>query len=441
MEKTMGAKPQQTQPPVFRQLLGRTDFRLLWLSQATGRLGDQIYLVALPWLVLQLTGDVLTMSVVLATASLPRALFMLVGGALADRLSSHTVMRGSYVLRRALVGLLAGLVLTGWIQLWMLYVIAFAFGLVDAFFYPALNSIVPHLVEPAQLKVGNAFIQGTGQLSLFAGPVIAGTAIALLTNGSVHSLFGIGWVFGLDALAFLVSGWMLWRMSNPASKTTSQTGEGAVGVWSSIRQGLVYVCNDATVRTFFFITAAVTMLINGPFSVGVPVLADTRLPEGAAAFGIIVSAFGGGSLIGTALSAILPKAPPQWFGVVLLGVSSVLGIGLTLLGLAVSTPVAAVIAFVMGIANGYVVIEFITWLQTRTPPALLGRMMSLLMFAMVGLNPISAALAGLVIQQGTTLLFVTAGVALCAIILVSLFSPAVRPTTSDGTVRVAPKCV
>lgn len=72
---------QQTHRPSYLHMLGQRDFRLLWISQGVGRLGDQFYLIALPWLVLKLTGDALAMSLVLATASIPRALFMLVGGA------------------------------------------------------------------------------------------------------------------------------------------------------------------------------------------------------------------------------------------------------------------------------------------------------------------------------------------------------------------------
>ncbi len=421
----------------FLRMLGLRDFRLLWISQAVGRLGDQFYLVALPWLVLKLTGDPLVMSLVLASASIPRALFMLVGGALTDRFSSRQVMLISYLLRLTIVGLLAGLVLTGSVALWMLYVFAFLFGLVDAFFYPALNSSVPQLVDQGQLQMGNALLQGAGQLSLFIGPILAGALIANLDGTRsidtrmVSDLFGIGLVFTLNALTFLFSALTMWQMPIRSPKESDYSKSNDSNVWLSIRKGLVYVRNDATLLTFFVVTAAITFLINGPFSIGVPVLADTRFSEGAAAFGIIMSAMGGGSLVGTVFAGVLPKPAPKWFGIVLLVVSSGLGIGLALLGIVSSTSLAAIVSFLMGIANGYVVIQFITWLQNRTPPDLLGRMMSLLMFALVGLNPISATLAGMLIKLNTTLLFVGAGGALVVIVLISLFNPAIRNMGSE----------
>lgn len=413
-------------------LLSIRDFRQLWSSQAIGRLGDQFYLVALPWLVLKLTNDPLAMSLVLATASVPRAMFMLVGGALTDRFSPRQVMLSSFVLRTAIVGVLAGLILTGNITLWMLYTIAFLFGLVDAFYYPALNSSVPQLLKQEQLQAGNALIQGAGQLSLFVGPALAGGLIAFLNGKSLpgkegaSDFLGVGLVFVLNTLAFLVSAFMISQMRREVSKGSARSETSDSNIWLSIRSGLDYVHRDAAMFAFFIVTAAITFLINGPYSVGIPVLANTRLPEGAAAFGIIMSAFGGGSLIGTVIAGTFPKPSPQRFGPVLLSVSSGLGFGLALIGLISSTGLAAMVSFLMGIANGYVVIMFITWLQRRAPSELLGRMMSLLMFALVGLNPISAALAGILVKLSTTFLLVGAGSALVMVVVVSLFNPAIR---------------
>jgi len=155
-----------TPRPALLELLRVRDFRLLWIGQGIARLGDQFYFTALPWLVLQLTGDAFAMGMVLAVGSIPRTLFMLVGGAPTDRFSSRTVMLVSDILRLGLVSLLTGFVLTGSIELWMLYMFALSFGEVDAFFYPALNAMVPQLVHKEELQAGNALVQGTGQLAL-----------------------------------------------------------------------------------------------------------------------------------------------------------------------------------------------------------------------------------------------------------------------------------
>jgi len=142
------------------------NFRLLWIGEGISLLGDQFYLIALPWLVLSLTGNTLAVGTILAMAGIPRALFMLVGGALTDRFTPRRLMINSNLARMALTGLLAVLVLTNLIQLWMLYALALLFGLANAFFFPTQTSNVPQLVSKDQSQQGNAMIQGTVTLSV-----------------------------------------------------------------------------------------------------------------------------------------------------------------------------------------------------------------------------------------------------------------------------------
>lgn len=118
------------------------NFRMLWIGEGISLLGDQFYMIALPWLVLTLIGNTLAVGTVFATAGIPRSLFMLVGGALTDRFTPRKLMMNSNVARMVLTGLLAALVATSLIQLWMLYVLVLLFGLADAFFFPAQTSIV-----------------------------------------------------------------------------------------------------------------------------------------------------------------------------------------------------------------------------------------------------------------------------------------------------------
>ena len=314
-----------------RGLFGIRNFRLLWFGETISLLGDQFYLIALPWLVLKLTGDAFAMGTVLALGGIPRALFMLVGGAVTDRFSPRNVMLVSNVLRLILTALLTVLVLAGQIQLWMIYVFALAFGLADAFFFPAQSAIVPRIVNKDQLEGANALTQGTAQLSLFAGPVLAGVMIALLGGGStsvdgVPEVRGIAYAFLFDALTFVISAFTLWLMRTDQPSESDADTKDAGGVISAIRAGLLYVWNDVPLRIFFLLIAISNLLIMGPFIVGIPVLADTRLPEGAAAFGIIMSAFGGGSLLGIVLAGTLPRPPAKRMGVILGVIWSTLGV-------------------------------------------------------------------------------------------------------------------
>jgi MFS family permease len=210
---------------------------MLWIGEGISLLGDQFYMIALPWLVLTLTGNALAVGTVFATAGIPRALFMLVGGALTDRFTPRRLMMNSNIARMVLTGLLAALVVTNLIQLWMLYVLALLFGLADAFFFPAQTSIVPQLVGKAQLQQGNAIIQGTAQLSLLIGPLLAGVTISLLDRGAAHSASGIAMAFALDSLSFIASVTMLGLMR--IENANSHVEKAESGILASIREGLL----------------------------------------------------------------------------------------------------------------------------------------------------------------------------------------------------------
>ncbi|CAG0951543.1 partial Multidrug efflux pump Tap, partial [Anaerolineae bacterium] len=320
-------------------VLRNRNFRLLWIGEGISLLGDQFYLIALPWLVLSLTGDALAVGTVLATAGIPRALFMLVGGALTDRFTPRKLMINSNLGRMALTGLLAALVATNLIQLWMLYVLALFFGLADAFFFPAQTSIVPKLVNRNQLQAGNAMVQGTAHLSIFVGPMLAGLLISWLDGGATRSTFGIALAIAIDSLSFLasVAALSLIKIENAGERAGKANG----GVLASIREGLFYVWNDPTLRMVFPITLGLNILINGPVAVGIPVVARTRFPEGAAAFGLILSLFGGGALLGTSLAGVLPKPSKKLLGTVVLSVISMMGIGLAVIGISPTMYIAA----------------------------------------------------------------------------------------------------
>jgi MFS family permease len=412
-----------------KSLLHNRNFMLLWGGEAISLLGDQFHMIALPWLVLQMTGDHLLMGTVLALAAVPRALFMLIGGAMTDRFSPRTVMLASNLSRFILVTLLAALVLGGTVQLWMLYVLALAFGLADAFYLPAQGSFVPQLVREKQLSSANAMVQGIAQISLFVGPVLAGFLIALFGGGGQtgaegETLFGIGLAFFVDALTFVVSAITLWMIRVPQKNQAAEAPE--VKVFSAITEGLGYVWRDETLRYFFLVVAAVATIVNSLIAVGVPVLADNRFSEGAAAFGIIISAYGAGSLVGILLAGVLPKPPDGHFGSVLLAVTAGAGLGLVVLGLAGTTWTAAAITLLMGTSLGYVVIQFTTWLQMRTPEEMMGRMMSILMFAAQGLAPVGTALAGALIGLNLSWVFLGAGLLLLGVVSLAMTNRTVR---------------
>jgi MFS family permease len=402
-----------TQNPMAR-VMSLRDFRLLFAGTTTSLLGDQFALIATPWLVLQLTGDPLALGIVLALEGFPRALFMLLGGAVTDRLSPRKVMLVSDFIRLALTGLMALAIFTGSVQMWMVYAFALGFGLVAGFAVPAGNSIVPMLVAEEDLQAGNSIIMGSSQLIQFVGPTIAGI---LIGNYSTSSL-GIGLAFTVDALSFAVSAVCLWVMRGDRNLEAAN-GNQKESVWASILVGVKYLWNDQPLRMLFLILAAVNFFFTGPLLVGIPVLADQYLSEGAVAFGLLMSAFAGGSLVGILLAGILPRPKGKAMGAFLILLLVSFGVSLGFFGFIRSTWLDFALMLLLGAGNGYVAILMFTWMQTNTPKDMLGRMMSMVMLAGNGLVPISQAISGAVIKWNLEALFVSAG---ALVVLVALWA-------------------
>jgi hypothetical protein len=407
---------------VARSPFGVRDFRLLWLGEAVSVLGDQFANIALPWLALVLTGSSLALGGVLALMAVPRAALMLVGGVWVDRLSPRRVMLGSNVVRLAAVTTVGLVVLADAAEPWMLYAFALVYGVADAFFFPAQTSIVPELVAPDQLQRANAIVQGTAQASVLIGPALAGVVIAALgSTAGQASTTGIAIALLVDGVSFIASLATLWFIT-----ARQQVTDAPAPMVEAIREAFGFLAGSSGLRTIVLLSLVANFLIVGPYEVGMPVLAYAKLPEGAAAFGILMSAFGAGSLIGYVAGAMLPAPRPERFAIAVIGSISIAGVGLAVLAPVHSTILAALVTGLAGLALGYGNLLGMTWSQSRVPPELMGRVMSLLMLGSMGLVPVSELIAGAAIQVSLEGMLVVAGVAMAALAFGSLLSSSVR---------------
>ncbi|MCZ6619292.1 MAG: MFS transporter, partial [Gammaproteobacteria bacterium] len=241
---------------------------MFWVATAVSLTGDQLTFIALPWLVLKLTGDPLVMGMVIAVAAVPRALFMLVGGAVTDKYSPRIVMILSNFVRMLLIALLAFLTFNQQIEIWMVFAIGFAFGLADAFMFPAAGAFPPRLLETDRLAAGNSLIQGTAQLTLVIGPMIAALLIAWfgVNKIGIADVAALAPVFALDALSFIVPIAALSAIRERFPPALVVAGK----IWDSLVEGLRYTWNDMPLRTFALLLGVLTLVFRGPFVVGIP---------------------------------------------------------------------------------------------------------------------------------------------------------------------------
>lgn len=167
-----------------RVLHDRT-FRMVEGGEIVSVLGDYAYQVAFAWLVLSVTGSAVTLAVVMICNVVPNGLLILVGGAITDRWSARHVMFCSHLSRGLLVSGLCAVTLTGTVRIWHFYVMAAAFGLADAFFWPASGSILPLLVDAGDLPAANAVVVAGEQVAMFAGPLLGGAVMTAFSPSAV----------------------------------------------------------------------------------------------------------------------------------------------------------------------------------------------------------------------------------------------------------------
>src|SRR5262245_10192161 len=170
--------------------LREPNFRKLWIGSAISLFGDQFYLVALPWVVLQLTGSAVAMGTILMSASIPRLALMLLGGAMTDRFSPRKIYMGTATARTVFVAAIGFLLWFHQLHIWELYVLGFGFGVADAFSLPAASTLLPSLVKREQMVAATSVFQTTAQLTTIVGPTPAALVIKTL---------GTAWAFFLDA--------------------------------------------------------------------------------------------------------------------------------------------------------------------------------------------------------------------------------------------------
>jgi MFS family permease len=417
----------------LKAAVSNRNFRLLWIGGSISVLGSQFSLIALPWLVLQLS-DPQTLGLALALAGLSRAVFMLIGGAVSDRISPRKILLVCDWLNFALSGLIAALVVTQSIQIWMIYVFSLATGLLSGFVIPAANSMTPRILPEKDLQAGNSLNMGTQQLMGFVGPALAG----IIIGSYAQSIMGVALAFGFDAITFAVSAVML-SFIRGIDRLPAAHGEQPAdqGIWTSIVIAARYVVGQEQLRLLFGVILLVNFLFTGPLLVGIPILADERLAEGAAAFGLLMAGYAGGNLIGYILAGVLPKVTGSMFSLVTVALVASLGIALAAFGWIESTWLDFALMLGLGVENGYISLVIFTRIQQSTPREMLGRVMSMMMLSSMGLVPLSQAISGALGAWNLTALFTLAGGLLVVVAIWLAFNPSLKTLSAEMVSAVA----
>lgn len=350
-------------------------FRRLFLAHGISRAGDAFNTVALVVLVFQLTGSGVGVAGTVAFEILPVLLLGPAAGLVADRYPRRRVMVLADVARAGLAALIA----VSHTSTPLAYAVAFGLSTGALLFNPAASSLVPELLDSDDEIVH-------ANSALWTVAVSAQIVLAPLAGGLIATV-GVGWAFAVNAISYLLSAALLWRLD--AGKTPADT---AAGGWSRVTAGWHAVRGDRLLARLA-VVQALAALSAGATSGLLVVLAVERLGVEAGGFGLLLAAIGIGAASGPALwrRSIRP-GHRGW----LFGPFAVRGAVDVLLALLVSPLLAGVLLVVYGMSTSTGMVAYQSTLQTEIPAEVRGRAFALYDVIWNAARLLSLGLGGLV---------------------------------------------
>jgi len=341
----------------YLRVLRHRNFRYLFLSQAASVVGDRLVVVALALFITARTRSPTDLSLVLGAATVPLVMLLLFGGVWADRLPRQRIMLVTDVLRAALHGTLATLILTGEVRLWELIAIEALFGAAEAFFQPAYTGLLPQTVPVEQVQDARALTGAISNVAFLVGPAVA-TALVLTA--------GAGFAFACDAATFVVSAALLLQVRVPQVRTATEAGS---SVLADLREGW----QEVRSRSWLWVTVAVfagaLLCVFSQWYALAPSV--TRGVYGhASVFGLFEGLAGAGAVIGSIAAIRWRPAHPLRVGILLVLTWPAQN---ALLALGAPIPAVGATALMTGFGFSLFGVWWETALARHIPPQLLSR--------------------------------------------------------------------
>jgi MFS family permease len=393
----------------------------LWLSL----LGDEIFFIALAWTATQVAPPALT-GLIVAAGAVPRAVLMLFGGALADRVGPKKLALASDAARTVVMLGFAVLLVSERPSVVTLVVLSVVFGVIDALFIPAVGALPASLADAADMARLQAMRQVVTRASTIVGAPVAGWLIAR---------HGLSAVYVVNAVLFAGSVLLLLltklRAVSPVGSTAAASlpdgtaGDGTAGrekrpgLLTDVMAGLRYVRGHRLLLPLLTLTAVAEFGFTGAFNVGLPLLADGN-SWGAQGMGVILGAFGigaGGAALGLTVAGNVSRP-----GLLICGSLPASGVALAVIGLAPGVWTAAGAAAVLGVGAGVMSALLGALTVTASEADQLGRVVALSSLASLGGIPLAFTAAGVLADLTNPTVPFVAGGSLCAVAGLVAFS-------------------
>ena len=366
-------------PPSVGRALRHRNYRLFFTGQGISLIGTWLTKVATSWLVYRLTGSAWLLGVLAFAGQIPTFVLAPLAGVMVDRWNRYRVLLVTQTLAMLQSFLLAGLAISGVIQVWEVIALNVLQGLIDAFDMTVRQSMVVHMVDDrADLPNAIALNSSMVNAARLLGPAIAGVLIAAV---------GEGWCFFVDAVSYgaVILSVLLMRLDQPP-RTPKSTR-----VLHEMAEGFRYASGFAPIRALLLLLA-VSGLAGRPFAVLLPVIAREVMHGGAGTLGTLQATAGVGALAGALYLAT--RSSVLGLGRVVVMSAALFGFGLIsfsrvhVLWLAMPLLLLAGTGMMLQTAASNTIIQTIVDEDKR------GRVMSLLAMSLFGTVPLGSLIAG-----------------------------------------------
>jgi MFS family permease len=406
-------------PARFHALRSR-NFRLLWIGLLISHTGTWMASVGMSWTIYTVTGSPLFLGLNSLAFAGPAILLPMLGGVVADRVDRLRLLKTAQ--SGMLLGALTMAVLAhaGRLTVWTIIALNFLEAVFLAFENPSRHALIPDLVEPPALLSAVALAGASYPSAAFIGPALAGLILGAVGAPRVYILFY------LNALSFAVVLGMLSALRRVPARPAAPRGS----VGRSLVEGLRYVWGAPETRTAILL-AWVASAFGRSYTTLMPVFARDILAVGARGLGFLLAAPGAGAIVGSLLLAAAGELRHKGRFVVAAGL--VFSGALAAFTISRRMSLALLLLFVAGATSSTTGATVAAMLQQTTPPALRGRVLSLLTMSFIGLPSLGGmAVAAAAAAVGTPAA-IAAGAAIVATALLALGVPTWwKPAAGDA---------
>jgi MFS family permease len=419
-------KPKQG---MFSSLANR-DFRFLWIGNLGATFAMQMQMVARGWLIYDMTRSPMDLAWVMLSFSLPMILFSLFGGVAADRLTKKWVMAVTQTANCVSTFWLAAIVITGNVEFWHFIAFGVFNGSILSFSMPARQAVIPEIVGEAQLVNAIALNSATMNLSRVLGPGFAGAIIALVAGGDTTSHFGVGVVFMVNGILYLLSVLTLLALHHQGHSQMTHPAP----IMRDIGDGFRYIWNQELLRGLIIMTF-IPLLFGFPVQSLMPVFNTEVLLGGPTELGLLMSSMGAGAVGGSLLLARMSESPHK--GLILFSSAFAWSVFLALFALTETFWTAMVTSALTGLVSSIFMSLHMSLVTLIIAPEMRGRVMSVMMMTF-GLMPLGALPVAFFAETiGIAISLVGCAVGLGALTLLLMMTvPALLKIEVDGPIEV-----